>query len=246
MEIIVCALPFEAKVIKEQFKDSFVVYICKPKAVDLGFLKDLSEDDHITNIGICAGKNPGEMYLCNKLIGQRDYYPDILDDCDIAQIAVKTIDYIASKDEVLSSPNLIFDQEAAIIFKEAIKYISPHQISFLKIVSDCGDPNLNQIKKQIPELINSHAHKIKDFISKNQSIIQKASQKSQLEKLDYYSNLLNCNVNMRNRLNQLMIYCNTINQDIDKIMSSLDLSTIKSKNDAKNLLDNIENSLTKI
>lgn len=221
MEIIVYALDIEAKVLKKHFSTNVRFEKCDVCAKNLDFLKNLSRDDHVTNIGVCAGTNIGQIYLCNKIIGDKTYYPDILIKSDLEQKRIKTVDYVVGPDEVENNTDTLFDQEAAIIFKESTKYISPHQISFLKIVSDTGVANFDNLRKRIPKIIENKVPEIESFISSSKKLFSQIGKKEEIKDLEKYSEMLKCSVTMKAQLAQLLRYAQIIDIDIDKYFKNL-------------------------
>lgn len=240
MEIICYALDIEAKALKEHFGDSVKFEKCDVFAKKLSFIKSLSSNDHITNVGICAGINVGEIYLCNKINGEKTYYPDLLITNNLSQSEITTIDYVVNEAEVKAHPNMLYDQEAAIIFAEAQKHLAPHQISFLKIVSDAGVSNFDEVRKQIPNLIKNKIPEIEAFISSSQKYFSKIKAKEEIKNLDKYSEMLKCTATMKAQLAQLLRYAQISNIDVEDFFKDI---KITSKQDSLQLLKSLKNFL---
>ena len=107
-----------------------------------------TQDDLLLNIGICAHttKNDG-IFLCNKIIEKatgRTFYPDMLYYHNFAEETIVTgmRPYISDNDDSQTttgdSTGILYDMEAASIYQTAIHFFAPHQMIFLKIVSDRG------------------------------------------------------------------------------------------------------------
>lgn len=237
MEIICYALDIEAKPLKNHFGNRVRFEKCDVLAKNLDFLKTVSANDHITNIGVCAGSTIGKIYLCNKINGKKTYYPDLLIPNDFAQSAITTVDYLVGAEEVAANPNMLYDQEAAIIFADAQKYISPHQISFLKIVSDSGTLDFKKIKKVVPKLIEKRIPEIAAFITSSQKFFSKIDTKEEIKNLDKYSEMLKCTATMKAQLAQLLRYAKISNIDISNFFSN---KKPTSKRESLNIMKNLE------
>ena len=240
MEIICYALDIEAMPLKKHFGENVRFEKCDVFAKNLDFLKTVSANDHITNIGICAGANVGEIYLCNKIHGEKTFYPDLLIPNNLEQREITTVDHVVNEDEVKAHPNMLYDQEAAIIFEHAQKCIAPHQISFLKIVSDSGITDFEKIKKSIPQLIENKIPEIEAFISSSQKFFSKIDTKEEIKNLDKYSELLKCSATMKVQLAQLLRYAQICNIDVENFFKDIKIS---SKKDSLQILKSLKNFL---
>lgn len=222
MEIIIYALEAEIAPLKKHLSDKCEFFKCGVGAKDLSIFKNLKPFDHVTNIGLCGGKNVGKIYLANKInYKDKSYYPDLLIDSNIEQKEITTLDNLANKKLISDNENLIFDQEAAHIFKEASKFISPHQISFLKIVSDAGLDNYDDIKKQISNIITSNINYIDDYITSSIKYFKQIKYFNIENDLEKYSEILNCSVTMKNQLAQILKYAKICNIEINEIFKDL-------------------------
>lgn len=230
MEIIVCALKDEIKPLIRHFRDRCKFVVCGVKASkNLDFFEDLGPQDHVTNIGICAGQELGEIFQADKISGKRDYYPDLIT-TSIKTKDLNTIEELASTQMVQENPDLIFDQEAALIFEKAQKHIAPHQISFLKIVSDTGIDNIKDFKENINKLITNKLPEIESFINKTHKALEtfnknnnayiKAAQTS----LFKYSTALKCSKSMENRLKQQLRFAEICNINYKKFFYELKIN----------------------
>lgn len=113
--------------------------------------KKAGAKDHLVNIGICGVRagtaRPGTLYLCNKLTEQatgRTFYPDLLFRHDFCEAAVVTRvkPYRSQAQETgLPADGVLYDMEAAAVYQAGAYYVGPHQMHFLKLVSDPGAPD---------------------------------------------------------------------------------------------------------
>lgn len=241
MEIIVCAMDCEISPLKKYFDNQVKFFNCGIKARNLAFLKTLNPNDHITNIGVCGGANVGDLYLANKIIGDKTYYPDNLIKSEIPQAVVKTISHLANTEEIKNNPNILFEQEAAIIFKEASKYIAPHQMSFLKIVSDSGLSKRNSIEIFVSELIENKIPEIENYINSSKAFFSSLIENTEPQNLEQYAQLLKCSVTMKNRLEAQLRYAQITNIDVTKFFKNL--NAITNKKQALSTLDSLDQFL---
>lgn len=161
----------------------------------------IRDEDHLINIGSCAGKKAGEIYLCHKIENQvnKVYYPDLIYTNDFQEATVKTRDYVIqtyphymcdsveksrgehteescfgnkSKENEEESPldEVVYDMEAAGIYEAGSYYLGPHQMHFLKIVSDQGinDTNIDKydLAKHLDNIIRPKLKKICTYVER--------------------------------------------------------------------------------
>lgn len=120
------------------------------------------EHDILLNAGICAHTAGNEgVFVCNKiteLATGKTFYPDILYGHDFKEEAIVTGMSVWNKEESgsctseMNSSGTLYDMEAAAVYQAGAYFFGPHQMMFLKIVSDNGAANMTP-KKQA-ELLN--------------------------------------------------------------------------------------------
>lgn len=245
MEIIVCALKQEADAIRQILGNDARIEICGVGAKNLGFINKMEPNDHLINFGICAGTNVGSMYLCNKIIGDKDYYPDMLLGSQIKQMPITCMDKVVSADIVSNNKNMLFDMESAVIYKAASKILSPHQMSFLKIVSDTGSPNLKEIHKQIINLVQNNFETIRTYVRLCNEHFD-CNNASGDTNVAEYSQILKCSVSMENRLKQQIRYAKITCADVDKFFNKLKQDKkipVEHKKDGVKILDKLDEFL---
>lgn len=122
----------------------------------------LKPDDHVLNVGICAGSEKGEGYLINQVISSvtgRRFYPDILFESGAKEM---TLTY---SDEVVTSVEygMLYDMESALICDAVLKIIPPSNLALYKVVSDSGEnfPSANEVT----QLIRAHVDEIRKIAS---------------------------------------------------------------------------------
>lgn len=130
-----------------------------PAAIGLTHLCTLyppASSDFFLNAGICGmdrrdgGLEPGSICLCNKITDwstKRSFYPDVLFSHPFIERGIVTWPFAVTglkeeenrqrrEEEPAES---LFDMEAAGLYQAAVCFFKPHQMFFLKVVSDYGE-----------------------------------------------------------------------------------------------------------
>jgi len=132
-------------------------------------------EDFLVNAGICAciqGRfRQGDIFLCSKireLASGRTFYPDLLYRHEFreAQIVtgVKPYDGTEPGDEGF----YLYDMEAAAVYQAGAFFLGPHQMSFLKVISDDGNAQ-DVTSERIRYLMDGNMEGIADYIARLQS-----------------------------------------------------------------------------
>lgn len=96
-------------------------------------------EDLLLSLGTAAGEPTGEICLCNKLTeasSDRTFYPDVVWEHPFTEAACVTENHVVTDRELSGD---LFDMEAASVYQAANYYVGPHQMLFLKVISDPGD-----------------------------------------------------------------------------------------------------------
>ena len=109
------------------------------------FAATLHENCQLFNIGLCGSPTPklpkGRVVLGNcihSLDSKRNFIPDTLIRHEFAECRLTTtsLPVTASGKPTNSSPLTVYEMEAAGVYQAAMPFLSPHQVHFIKIVSD--------------------------------------------------------------------------------------------------------------
>ena len=107
---------------------------------------EIQEEDFLINVGTCAARDHrGEVYLCNKITEQssgRTFYPDLLYKHNLAESNIVTVGKPVTaglQEQSVDDTLTLYDMEAAAVYQAGAYFFGPHQMSFLKVVSDHGD-----------------------------------------------------------------------------------------------------------
>ena len=110
------------------------------------------KNDFLVNIGSAAADandpsvRDGEIFLCNKITEQttgRTFYPDVIyrHPFEEAEIVTQAVPY-RGENETQELGNetgaQLYDMEAAAVYQAGAYFFGPHQMSFLKVVTDHG------------------------------------------------------------------------------------------------------------
>lgn len=192
------------------------------------------EGDVLLNIGTCAHMAGGDgIFLCNKLIEPatgKTFYPDILYRHDFCEEAIVTGMQPWNGDRVgRSAPALggaLYDMEAAAIYQAGAYFFGPHQMMFLKIVSDSGSAN-EVSKKQLVHLMEEYQGILIDFIRQIAMLAHKNTQQEkrlQQEKEALVERLcadMHCSKTMRASLEQHIHYLSLAGADYALVIRDL-------------------------
>lgn len=158
-------------------------------------------DDFLLNVGICAHPTRKDgIFLCNQIKEDatgKTFYPDMLYRHSFCEESIITtmLPWNGSKErikiptEAVTEMTLwhsnnnsasisaetpaenLYDMEAAAIYQAGIRFLGPHQMLFLKIVSDNGAAQ-NVSGKQVIQLMEKYQDCIFDYIGQLSAITQ--------------------------------------------------------------------------
>lgn len=171
------------------------------------------EGDFLVNYGTCAGEaaQVGQLFLCNKIVEEstgRTFYPDMVYQNHFDEKMILTG---AKMSDTELSGNILYDMEAAALYQAGSYFFGPHQMSFLKVVSDSGN-GAGVAKDSVKQLMEMHLESVVDYIAQLYRIQQDrkrqaavfAQNGNEIEKL---CNDLHCSKVMELSLKQYLKYC---------------------------------------
>lgn len=195
-------------------------------------------------------RQTGDIYLCNKIWEQatgRTFYPDILYRHRFAEAQIVTgpapykrsipapACLAAYRNTPLSGAHgksisggtaadtfCLYDMEAAAVYQAGSYYFGPHQMSFLKVISDDGSPE-SVTSAQIGRLIVQNMETIADYIKTLQTILRQESlQKDALpQELEQLCLDLHCSRTMSESLRQHIRYCILSGTDYASVLKEM-------------------------
>ncbi len=103
---------------------------------------DAGASDQLLSLGTAAALTacPASMYHVNKIteaVTMRDFYPDMLLNTGLPEASLITGAKLYTKQESGYAADL-YDMEAAAVYQAASMFLGPHQMNFLRIVTDDG------------------------------------------------------------------------------------------------------------
>ncbi len=134
-------------------------------------------DDFLLNAGICAGIGKREgIFLVNKLVEQATgmtFYPDLLYRHFFQEAGLMTgmRPWTGCKQEINVPGISLFDMEAAAVYQAGANFFGPHQMAFIKMISDCGEVKEN-MRQHTGQLMADYGHEIIGFVQQLMCIRQ--------------------------------------------------------------------------
>lgn len=193
------------------------------------------QDDFLINAGACAGirnKNipetedicqPGKVFLGSKIreaVTGRTFYPDILYRHGFREAQVVTGAGPYVKTERNKTPKedfYLYDMEAAAVYQAGSYFLGPHQMSFLKVISDDGLPGSvvsgeSITSGEIEYLIERNIDQMGEYILLLQEISCKEKQEDTFReetlqrKIERLGAAMHCSKTMEESLRQYIRY----------------------------------------
>lgn len=123
------------------------------------------EEDMLLNVGTCShiAGNPG-VFLCDKILEQatgKTFYPDILYRHNLQEESIVTGMLPCNSEENFDGN--LYDMEAAAIYQAGAYFFGPHQMMFLKVVSD-QVAAAEVSKENVHHLMETYQETLFDFI----------------------------------------------------------------------------------
>lgn len=188
-------------------------------------------EDILVNYGSCAAKDwaEGSIFMCNKIIEERTtrtFYPDMLYRHPFMEGCLYTVE--KEKQENLADDG-IYDMEAAAFYQGAAFYYGPHQMLFLKVVTDHGDIYADDPKafqEQFSNIMNRAGEEIAAYLDeKIQTNIQEEEWKLAVQETDFEDRVkqlaedLHCSKTMEATVRQLMRYWKLAGIDVNTLLA---------------------------
>lgn len=176
------------------------------------------EGDVLLNIGICAHMAGGMgVFLCNKiteLATGKNFYPDILYKHTFCEEAIVSgmLPWNGERDSggfLAGAKAKLYDMEAAAIYQAGSYFFGPHQMFFLKVVSDGG--NAAEVSgEQVTCIMEAHREKLCGFIRQLSAMGKKSCQFCEEQRggivFEKLSADMHCSEVMKNSLRQHIRY----------------------------------------
>ncbi len=118
------------------------------------------------------------MFLLNKILDQnvdKTFYPDMLIENEMPEASVVTGSTVLSERaaafmDIAAEDYDLYDMEAAAIYQAGAFYLGPHQMSFIRVVTDNGikenEYDVGAMSKIIGESVTMHVDEIASYVEK--------------------------------------------------------------------------------
>jgi len=197
----------------------------------------LDQSDSMINIGAAASTMPG-CYLVNSVTDGdtgRKFYPDMMSDPPLPECALITSSSIVTE----PLPGALYDMEASLICKFAMRKIAPSKIAIVKAVSDDGSrrPSANEITS----LIRKYRTEIGQIID---CLNREPEQNNYMPLPESVMEELKLTEYMRNEFEDLVHYC-VVSGKLEKLesilsgMRSAGTLPVRDKKQGRRVLDEI-------
>lgn len=209
------------------------------------------DEIQIVNFGSCAhlsgDAKKSKLYLCSKIVNLdsgRTFYPDMLLKSSLDEATIVTGSRIyekkfeKAKGESLVSSNegrtlhtsfleetdpSLYDMEAAAIYEAASHFVGPHQMHFLKYITDEGDGSIT------PELVRTRAQEslddVVEYLKALELLVDDLAASDLSEGLlsiqDRLIEDLHASFTMQHQIHQLLRYADIAGIDFEKILTKL-------------------------
>lgn len=214
--------------------------------------RDIDAADILVNIGSCArsASSLHGIYLIHKITDEvtgRTYYPDMLYKHTFDEVEIITIPLVKTRQkvEIVSNSRLLYDMEAAAIYQAGSYFVGPHQMQFLKVVSDEGNG-----EAVTPDMLTECMHMHVDEMAELLDTLQEITKEWQEQKLVFSENEtglvaqlcedLHCSAVMKASVEQLCRYWKLSGMDYEAYISQMyaqGLLPCKDKREGKRRID---------
>lgn len=210
------------------------------------------ESDIFLNIGFCGSKNAsykiGQSFLCNKIIDndtQKTYFTDILFKHHFNETSIDTFSIPVNSENIKTAiEGELVDMESSALYESALTFMQPHQIFFIKIVSDYLKQEFTEDDiSTLKTIINEASEEIISWITdlnKKFNYSRDILSPKDIEVIDLISNNLRLSCTMKNEFKQVIKYNELINNDISDIVAAALPLKCKSKKEGKVYLEKIK------
>ena len=172
-------------------------------------------DDFLISAGICAGlshQKKGSIVLIHQLIDQnsgRAFYPDIIFTSLKREETLFTGSRVWNRESSVADHGL-YDMEGAALFEAGSLFLSPHQMRFLKTVSDTGDTlvtpqEVSGLMKELIPSLEAEIEAMRRQCAKEEEVL--------IENEEETADLFQASLTMRRQIHQLLLYCTLAGTD---------------------------------
>lgn len=210
----------------------------KVKAASVvSLLLNQSEDPYLLSYGSAFGYQKG-LFLANKITDidtGYSYYPDMILSSSLKETAFLTGSrLLSSTGDDRIKEHMIYDMESSAVYESASRFIGPHQMMFVRFVSDADASKADA--KTVSGCSAKAYPFVKEIIDQILSF-QKEDLNQNDDEIDEFCDHIHASRSMNNALRQIICYAETIGIDYHAIMKDLTKKEITSKEEGKKVFD---------
>lgn len=214
--------------------------------------------DLVCNFGSCAAQKEisiGKVYLCNKLTEEcsgRTFYPDVCYRHSFREAELVSCGQIQTPEKL---GGRLYDMEAAAVYQAANFYYGPHQMIFIKVVSDHGCTENSDMRLLMNRLMQKTMTEVCPYIEtlceisssqKKEHCRQEHLRQMAEEEAARIGDELHCSTVMRGELRQLLLYWKLTDVDYELYLEEYRRQgrlPVKDKREGKRILDELKEKL---
>lgn len=214
----------------------------------------VGERDHLINVGTCAAENlpcdknddtkagDREIYLCHKITDRNTghtYYPDMLYHHPFKEAEIITEPvvwkrgiendnnklHLSAETDMKYGRILLHDMESAAVYQAGSFWLGPHQMSFIKVVSDEGAAE--KITPQTLEcVVENNIEQIKAYVTDLGQVLAQDEERQRKEQhcmtvAEQLCQELHCSQTMRAAVVQCVRYWTLADVDYQKVLDTM-------------------------
>lgn len=183
------------------------------------------ETDRLLNVGTCAGNGTfGNMYLCHKITERNTghtYYPDMIYRHDFTEAQIITENAVWKGDRQDKS---LHDMESAAVYQAGSHWLGPHQMSFIKAISDDGASE-RVTSQRLEKAIEIQLESLEEYVRK---LGQISAQRDEEKREQHYCKTaeqlyeeLHCSQTMKNEVLQCVRYWTLAGVDYQNVLDDM-------------------------
>lgn len=199
---------------------------------------DAGEEDCLIQFGSAGSTLKKGIYMIHEIKDAcRSYYPDMLYDFWMKECSCKCVEEVQRN---IQDSSTVYDMESAGVYVAANRRLGPHQMVFLKFVSDSGEKISASYLTQQASLYTDTIVEIVNFLQscEKQTFVLNDEEKEQVET---FAEKLHCTKAMKDRMYQLVQYAKVAGIPFAEKMEGYE--EVNSKEEGKKALEAYERSI---
>lgn len=210
----------------------------------------------------------GRLFLGNQLVNtdsQRVFYPDLLIREDIPEAEILTgsrilegledvkalepvlREYVGNKEDYPGRETVLYDMESAAVYEAGSCFLGPHEMGFLRVVTDAGDGK-NVTAEDVDRCVRNALPELLSYIQRADLFLRSQKKGDKEAELDgacaTLSADLKCSVTMRHQLMQILRYFAAAGiswKEAVQPMYDRGILPVRSRTEGKRVLEKLSN-----